>query len=178
MFHFEQAAAEANRKYTEEISNLQTMQFQGAQMLAAQGQALAVQAQHSNMQAVQAQQVASGVSASLTNPIPQPRTGPLVLPSSATPPMSLTPPGSYLPPIQPGAPVPTIVNTSYGQLPRSLSRPTGTMIPPPITVTATPTGPLTPRTTMATPFPTVSGPLTPRTMAQPVMIQGAYPTLA
>merc|ERR1719199_1836956 len=66
MFQFEQAAHEANRKYTEEISNLQTMQYQGAQMLAAQGQALAAQAQQSNMQAVQAQQVASGVSASLT----------------------------------------------------------------------------------------------------------------
>lgn len=146
MFQFEQAAHEANRKYTEEIQNLQTMQYQGAQMLAAQGHALAQQAQQSNMQAVQAQQVASGVSASLTCPMPQPQRmyTPVVTPG-------LTPPGSYLPPIQPGAPVATMANV----LPRSLSQPTGTMLAPPLSMT--PAAPLTPRTTLAAPV-TAVGP--------------------
>lgn len=93
MFQFENAAADAHRKYQTEIQALQSQQAMGARQLAAQGEALARQASISNMQAIAAQQVASRTSASLTCPMPT---------SSYLQPLGTTPPASYLPPIQPG----------------------------------------------------------------------------
>lgn len=112
MFTFEHAAADAHRKYQEEIQALQQAQAVGAQQLAQQGHALAHQANMSNMQAIQAQQVASRTSASLTAPMPTPASylSPVGIP---------TPPASYLPPVQPG--MMAAVPTTYS-FPRSSSR--------------------------------------------------------
>lgn len=141
MYQFETAAADAHRKYQEEIKALQHHQAVGAQQLAQQGEALARQASISNMQAVAAQQVASRTSASLTHPMPGP--GAIGMPGSM-----MTPPGSYLPPVHPGSMAPPLTQFA---LPRTASR-SG---PPTLvagTGMATPTsatGMLTPRTAMA-----------------------------
>jgi len=125
MFHFENEAREAHKAYTTEIQALQTQQALGAQQLAAQGEALAWQANLSNMQAMAAQQVASRTSASLTAPMPPHVVGP-------TPPGSMsymqpaahymTPPPSYLPPVQPGPPQSMAMVQTMGTFPRSASR--------------------------------------------------------
>jgi len=108
MFQFESAATEAHRKYQEEIQSLQQHRAIGAHQLAAQGEALAHQASISNMQAVQAQQVASRTSASLSCPMPSVRPVTSYVPQVPVPThVSVTPPTSYLPPAQPGYALPS-----------------------------------------------------------------------
>lgn len=107
MFQFETAAQEAHRKYQEEIQNLQQHRAMGAQQLAAQGEALARQANISNMQAVAAQQVASRTSASLTMPLPTPMPTSYIPQAVVPTAVGVTPPASYLPPVQPGFALPS-----------------------------------------------------------------------
>jgi len=139
MYTFENEAREAHAKYTTEIQSLQMLQGQGAQQLAAQGEALARQASISNMQAIAAQQIASRTSASLTCPMPR-----------GSPPGSIsymqpvgnfaTPPPSYLPPVQPGPPPMSIATTMVSGFPRSASRTgmTGMIVQAQVSGTTTP----------------------------------------
>lgn len=128
MAQFENEAREAHKVYTTEIQALQTQQALGAQQLAAQGEALAWQANRSNQMAISAQQVASQTSASLTSPMSAQMVGATSVGSmSYMQPVShgFTPPPSYLPPVQPGPPhsmtmVPTMGTVQA--IPRSLSR--------------------------------------------------------
>jgi len=146
MFHFENEAREAHKAYTTEIHGLQTQMGLGAQQLAAQGEALAWQANLSNMQAIQAQQVASRTSASLTAPMPQSVVGPASPhPMSYMQPVShvMTPPPSYLPPVQPGLPPSHAMVPTMGAFPRSASRTGGAPMP------FQQSGALTPRASMA-----------------------------
>lgn len=127
MYSFENDAQEAHKKYEVEIKSLQQQQMIGAQQLAAQGEALARQANMSNMQAIAAQQVAARTSASLTTPMP---TSQHSLSLSAAPSMSYLPVGSYAQPPSPRSsyvqPVrPTIQvppPSSMSGFPRSSSR--------------------------------------------------------
>jgi hypothetical protein len=112
MYQFENDAHDAHAKYETEIKSLQQQQMIGAQQLAAQGEALARQANMSNMQAIAAQQVAARTSASLTTPMPSvptlsaaPSLSYLPVSSYAQPP---SPRSSYVQPLRPSSGVPTM----------------------------------------------------------------------
>lgn len=131
MHQFDKEAKEAHARYTQEIQTLQTQQQMGQQQLAAQGEALAMQANLSNMQAMAAQQVATRASASLSQPMPGQRASysPAVV-------VGNTPPPSYLPPVQPSA-----ISMAASLTPRSSTAPRTGAITPVIAA-----GTLTPRT--------------------------------